>query len=210
MKQIDEKILNYCGIYNRPEVDEKTRKDVLKLKDKIEKLTGIKIERVYLYGESYWGKNPKIKFDEICFLSDVRISILKEANYKVRDFSWQSRDKSILYWSLGQFEKRCQSTRELDYYIEKYGALIYDSGKQTEIDEGVTTQYAASFSYFKDYTKRYVNLDKNGILMKRLLEIYLLKIGYHTPEIHEEIVEYAEYLTEDKKVNEILAEYKNI
>lgn len=208
MRPIDERILNYCGIYNRPEVDKETIKDILKKKDDIEKLTGVKVEKIYLFGESYWGKNPKRKFETLCFLADARISVLNEIHYKLEEYNLRSNRK-VMLWSLGQFEKRCQYTRELDYYIAQYGALIYDSGKQTELDESVMTQYASTSNNFKEYVKKYLDTDEDGILMQRLLEVYILKIGYHIPlENVINIIEYAEYVTEDENVKKFLEEYK--
>ena len=208
MRQIDEKILNYCGIYNRPEVDKQTIEEVLKIKKEIEQLTGIEIERAYLFGEGYWGKELNRRFNEVCFLSDVRINILEEANYKLMEYKLHSKMR-ILYWSLGQFEKRSQHTRELDYYIKNYGALIYDSGKQTEVDESITTEYAGKVSNFNNYTKKHINIDENNVLMIGLLEIYLFKIGYHIPKNREDLLLYAQYVNEDENVKKIFEAYKN-
>ena len=90
----------------------------------------------------------------------------------------RKKDASILFWSLCQFDKRKQSKGELDYYIANYGYLIYDSKKESEIDERVkSTTYAYVMREFSR-NKRYFKSNENDILMKQLLKIYILKIGY--------------------------------
>lgn len=213
LKNIDEKILKYCGIYQQPEISDIQKKEVLKKKKDLEKITGMKIERVYIYGETYWGKDAtdKTVTKQIGFLVDERIKRIDEIFHLVHEYAMQYTDTSILFWSLCQFEKRKQCIEETDYYISRYGALVYDSKKETEIDEKIyTTEYAAATKYFKE-TKSYIHSDKNGILMQNLIEIYIMKIGYHieSKELElNELIEYANYVSEDEKVKLIFTNYK--
>lgn len=209
MKEIDENILRYCGIYQKPEVSEKKKREILKKKRELEKETGMKIEKIYVYGESYWGKNANENTigKEVCFLTDERIQRIDEV---FQPIELKKQKIKVLFWSLCQFEKRKQFTGELDYYISRYGKLILDTKKEVEIDEKIyTTEYAVANNYFKD-TKKYVHTNENDILMKKTIEIYLLKIGYHL-EIGkmtiEELIEYANYVSEEEKVKQILLSY---
>lgn len=212
MKQIDEKLLNYCGIYKRPELSERQKKEVLNKKRELEKRTGMKIEKVYAYGKKYWGKDATQETftKQLCFLVDERLKSIDEIWPAVDQYGIELYDTSILFWSLCQFEKRKQSIAELDYYISNYGALIYDSKKEPDIDENIqSTEYAGIVREVKA-TKKYLNL--SHIAMENLIVIYLLKIGYYS-EIGEkdvkELTEYVNYVSEDKKVKQILEEYVN-
>lgn len=60
MKQIDEKLLNYCGIYKKPKLSERQKKEVLNKKRELEKRTGMKIEKVYAYGKNT-GEKMQLK-----------------------------------------------------------------------------------------------------------------------------------------------------
>lgn len=214
MKEIDEKILNYCGIYNHPEISEKRRKEIMKMKRELEERTGMKIEKIYVYGKSYWGKEIK-KEDfakEVCFLVDERIKRLDETRRIVNEYVLEKEDTTMAVWSLCQFEKRRKCITERDYYMANCGALIYDSGKEPEVDERIySTEYAARMSSFK-YMKEFVHLKEHvDLYMKDMLEIYLLKIGYYAEEQEltiDGLIKYLDYVSENKEVKNILNEYK--
>lgn len=212
MKAIDETLLKYCGIYQRPEISEKQKKEVLKKKRELEKRTGMKIERVYVYGESYWGEkaNSETYIKQLCFLVDERLKSIDEIWAAVHEYGRELYDTTILFWSLCQFEKRRQSMAELDYYIFNYGVLVYDSQKQPDIDENIhATQYAGAVQAL-NATRRYLSL--SHILMEHIIAVYLLKIGYYS-EIGgkdvQELIEYVHYVSDDKKVKQILEKYEN-
>lgn len=215
MKEIDKQILKYCGIYQTPQITERQKEEVLKRKRELEKLTGMKIEKIYAYREPYWGKtaNENTLIDRLCFLVDERTKCIYEINDKIKEHKEQSKYK-FAFASLCQFEKRTQSTAELEYYIANYGALIYDTKKESEIDEKIyVTKYAYLSKAYKQI-KSYIGLktDEDGGLMIPLIQIYLLKIGYYVEEDNgdlERLIEYTNYVNEDKKVKEILARYVN-
>lgn len=214
MKQIDEKILKYCGIYKKVNITNKQKQKILDMKKDLEKLTGMKIEKVFVYGKGYWGKDASVDkaIKNICFLVDERLSSIDKVGKVLDEYVTQKNESSILFWSLCQFEKRKNIQEEAEYYISRYGELIYDSNKEPEIDERIqTTIYAARNNYFK-FVKRYISSDRNGILMYRLLEIYLLKIGYYVEENElnlEELIDYINYVSNDKKIKLILQNYIN-
>lgn len=215
MREIDKQILQYCGIYQMPQITKEQKEEVLKRKRKLEKLTGIKIERIYAYGKTYWGENASENtwIDKLCFLADERTKYIYEFNDKIKEHKEKEKYK-FAFASLCQFEKRAQSTAELEYYIAHYGALIYDMKKESEIDEKI---YATKYAYLSKTYKQirnYIGLktDEDGGLMFSIIQIYLLKIGYYIQEENkdlERLIEYANYVSEDEKVEEILIRYVN-
>ena len=67
MEKLDEKLLKYCGIFKTPKTYEK-EKEVMKIKKDLEKVTGLKIEKAYVWGEGFWGKDDKKQRKEAyCF-----------------------------------------------------------------------------------------------------------------------------------------------
>lgn len=210
MEKLNEKILKYCGIYKTNKPYENIDK-ALKKKKELEKLTGLKIEKAYIFGDSYWGKEETNSNPVYCFLVDERLKTIDKVHPIVQKYVKEKRDVSILFWSLCQFEKRKQSKGELDYYIANYGYLIYDSKKETEIDERVKSTTYANVMRESSRNRKYFKSNENDILMKQLLEIYILKIGYFVDidmEISlKELIEYIGYINNDNKVKEILTKY---
>lgn len=143
MEKLDEKILKYCGIYRTNKPYENIDK-ALKKKKELEKLTGLKIEKAYIFGDSYWGKEETDSNPIYCFLVDERVKSTTYAN--------------------------------------------------------VMREFSRNRKYFKS--------NENDILMKQLIEIYILKIGYFVDidmEISlKELIEYVGYINNDNKVKEIL------
>ncbi len=209
MEKLDEKLLKYCGIYKIHPTYEDTKKVFIK-KQELENLTGLKIERIYVYGDSYWGKDDTYQDPFYCFLVDERLKTIDKVNGLVREYVEEKNDACILFWSLCQFEKRKQSKAELDYYIANYGYLLYDSKKEVEIDERIkSSQYSATMSEFTKY-RRYYQSNEKDVFMKQLLEIYILKIGYYvdlTDLTVNDLMEYINYISNDKKIIELLAKY---
>lgn len=212
MEKLDEKLLKYCGIYEKNKEYENP-KQVLKMKKELEKLTGLKIEKVYVYGDGYWGKeNKPNKHTHFCFLVDERLKTIDEVSDLVGQYVIEKNVGNILFWSLCQFEKRKQSKGEIDYYIANYGYLIYDSKKEVEIDERIkNTTYGSAIKYFNK-NKRFYNSNLNDILMIHILEIYILKIGYYV-ELQdltiEDLYQYIKNISDDKKVIKFLEKYIN-
>lgn len=204
-QRIDKEVLEYMGIYKTKEATKEKIELGLKIKDEIEKLTGLKIERVYLMDEYAWGKSDDIP--SFCFLSDVRIRDIDEKFIDLEEYSLKV-NMNILVWSMCQFEKRKNNPTELDYYIEKYGTKIYDTGKLVDIDERVkTTEYASKMDLFRHFYK----YEKNNpdALMKDLLEIYALKIDYpiNIDQNLDNTIKYIKYISKDENVLKAIEEF---
>ena len=211
MNKIDEKILNFCGIYQKPEITEKKMKKIFKQKKELEELTGMRIEKIYVFGEKYWGKNTDIDRAAVCFLVDERIQRLNEVEYEVKEYTALKNENSILFWSLCQFQKRSLSTAEWDYYIANYGLLVYDTGKDIDIDERVgTTVYAASMDFLRKY-RRYYYRNQDDCLMHLLMKIYIEKIGYYVEQegcTINLLIEYINYISNNEEIKQLLNKYK--
>ncbi len=108
MEKLDGKLLKYCGIYKIHPTYEDTKKVFIK-KQELENLTGLKIERIYVYGDSYWGKDDTYQDPFYCFLVDERLKTIDKVNGLVREYVEEKNDACILFWSLCQFEKRKQN-----------------------------------------------------------------------------------------------------
>lgn len=95
MNKVDEKILNFCGIYQKPEITEKKMKKIFKQKKELEELTGMRIEKIYVFGEKYWGKNTDIDRAAVCFLVDERIQRLNEVETDKLQEEIKNKEKII-------------------------------------------------------------------------------------------------------------------
>lgn len=197
-QRIDKEVLEYMGIYKTKEATKEKVELGLKTKDEIEKLTGLKIERVYIIDEYAWGKDESRP--SFCFLSDVRIRDVDNVFNDIKEYAFKN-NMNILVWSMCQFEKRKNNPTEFDYYIENYGAKIYDTEKLVDINERVkVTQYASkmdNFRFIYEYEK-----DNPEALMKDLLEIYALKIDYpmNMDQSSENTIKYIKHISKDKYV----------
>lgn len=204
-QKIDNKVLEYMGIYKTKEAKKEKVELGLKTKDEIEKITGLKIERVYLMDEYVWGKDDSTP--SFCFLSDVRVRDVKHVFRKTKEYAWKA-NMNILVWSMCQFEKRKNNPTELDYYIENYGIKIYDTEKLIDIDEKVkSTRYASKMNTYRKYFK-YEENNPNAII-KDLLEIYALKIDYpiNIDQNLSETINYIKHISKDKNVLKAIEEF---
>lgn len=204
-QRIDKEVLEYMGIYKTKEATKEKIELGLKVKDEIEELTGLKIERVYLMDEYAWGKDDSTP--SFCFLSDVRVRDVDNAFYNVKEYAWKA-NINILVWSMCQFERRKNNPTELDYYIENYGTKIYDTEKLINIDEKVkSTRYASKMNEYRKYFKYEENNPK--AIIKDLLEIYALKIDYpiNKRQNLSETINYIKHILEDKNVLKEIAEF---
>ncbi len=99
MKKIDEKILKYCGIYRTNKPYENINK-ALKKKNELEKLTGLKIEKAYIFGDSYWGKEGTNSDPAYCFLVDERLKTIDKVHPIVQEYV---EEKKMLPFFFGVF-----------------------------------------------------------------------------------------------------------
>lgn len=204
-QRIDKEVLEYMGIYKTKEATKEKAELGLKTKDEIEKITGLKIERVYFMDEYAWGKDDSTP--SFCFLSDVRVRDVDNAFYNVKEYAWKA-NINILVWSMCQFERRKNNPTELDYYIENYGTKIYDTEKLINIDEKVkSTRYASKMNEYRKYFKYEENNPK--AIIKDLLEIYALKIDYpiNKRQNLSETINYIKHISEDKNVLKEIEEF---
>ena len=215
---MNQAILNWYGINKSPEIDEKVIQKVMRVKKDLERLTRMKIEKAYICGESYWGKdsNENTIGNEVCFLIDEKTEMLNSVMDIVQEYAEKRKNRNIIFYSLCQFVRKSQSTIEPDYYISHYGKLVYDSKKEIEKNEKVDiTQYAKAVQNLK-YTKKYLSRDVNSVLMRTLMEIYLLKIGYFVWIEQEkrltfsELKEYLYDVTDDVVVRDLLKKYEEV
>ncbi len=197
-QRIDKEVLEYMGIYKTKEATKEKIELGLKIKNEIEKLTGLKIERVYLMDEYAWAKEDSTP--SFCFLSDVRVRDVDNVFNNVKEYAFKV-NINILVWSMCQFEKRKNNPTELDYYIENYGIKIYDTGKLVDINERVkVTEYASKMDIYRQYFKYEENNPK--AIIKDLLEIYALKIDYpiNKRQNLSETINYIEHISKDEYV----------
>lgn len=205
-QRIDKEVLEYMGIYKTKEATKEKAELGLKTKDEIEKITGLKIERVYLMDEYAWGKDDSTP--SFCFLSDVRVRDVDNVFNNVKEYAWKA-NMNILVWSMCQFEKRKNNPTELDYYIENYGTKIYDTEKLIDIDEKVkSTRYASKVNTYKKYFKYEENNPK--AIIKDLLEIYALKIDYpiNIDQNLENTIKYIKHISKDKYILKSIEAFK--
>lgn len=204
-QRIDKEELEYMGIYKTKEATKEKAELGLKTKDEIEKITGLKIERVYIIDEYAWGEDESRP--SFCFLSDVRVRDVDNVFNNVKEYAWKA-NMNILVWSICQFEKRKNNPTEFDYYIENYGTKIYDTEKLIDIDEKVkSTRYASKMNEYRKYFKYEENNPK--AIIKDLLEIYALKINYpiNKRQNLSETINYIKHISEDKNVLKEIAEF---
>lgn len=204
-QRIDKEVLEYMGIYKTKEATKEKVELGLKTKDEIEKLTGLKIERVYLMDEYAWGKDDSTP--SFCFLSDVRVRDVKHVFRNTKEYAWKA-NMNILVWSMCQFEKRKNNPTELDYYIKNYGTKIYDTGKLVDINERVkVTEYASKMDDFR-FIYEYEE-DNPEAQMKDLLEIYALKINYpvNMDQDLENTIKYIKHISKDEYVLKATEEF---
>lgn len=177
----------------------------LKVKDDIIKLTNLNIEKVYIFDEYIWGEDDDTP--AFCLLADVRIRDIDESFQLVEEYSNENNIK-ILVWTMCQFEKRKSNPTELDYYIENYGVKIYDTEKIIDIDENVkSTEYAAKMDDYR-YLYRYKK-NNPSVLIKSLLEIYVLKINYPI-NIEQDLdgtIKYIRYISKDEVILDTLDKF---
>lgn len=204
-KRIDKEVLEYMEIYKTKKVTEEKIKLAQKTKEELSKLTGLKVEKIYVFSEYAWGKSDETP--AFCFLSDVRIRDLNEKLIDISEYAGRN-NMEILFWSMCQFEKRKNNPTELDYYIENYGVKIYDTEKIAEIDERVkATEYASKMDLYRWYYKFQKNNPKS--LLRSLLEIYALKIDYpvNINQKLENTIEYIKHISADKNVLNKIEEF---
>lgn len=58
-KRIDKEVLEYMEIYKTKKVTEEKIKLAQKTKEELSKLTGLKVEKIYVFSEYAWGKATK-------------------------------------------------------------------------------------------------------------------------------------------------------
>ncbi len=204
-KRIDKKVLEYMEIYETKKITDEKIKLALKTKEELSKLTGLQVEKIYVFSEYAWGKSDEMP--AFCFLSDVRIRDLNEKLIDISEYAAKN-NMEILFWSMCQFEKRKNNPTELDYYIENYGVKIYDTEKIAEIDERVkATEYASQMDLYRWYYKFQKNNPKS--LLKSLLQIYALKIDYPINENQklENTIEYIKHISKDQNVLNKIEEF---
>ncbi len=204
-KRIDKKVLEYMEIYETQKITDEKIKLALKTKEELSKLTGLQVEKIYIFSEYAWGKSDETP--AFCFLSDVRIRDINEKLIDIGEYAAKN-NMEILFWSMCQFEKRKNNPTELDYYIENYGVKIYDTEKIAEIDERVkATEYASQMDLYRWYYKFQKNNPKS--LLKSLLQIYALKIDYPINENQklEKTIEYIKHISTDKNVLNKIEEF---
>ncbi len=204
-KRIDKNVLEYMEIYETKKITDEKIKLALKTKEELSKLTGLQVEKIYIFSEYAWGKSDETP--AFCFLSDVRIRDINEKLIDIGEYAAKN-NMEILFWSMCQFEKRKNNPTELDYYIENYGVKIYDTEKIAEIDERVkATEYASQMDLYRWYYKFQKNNPKS--LLKSLLQIYALKIDYPINENQklEKTIEYIKHISTDKNVLNKIEEF---
>lgn len=204
-QRIDKKVLEYMGIYKTKEATKQKKDFALKVRDDIQKITNLFIERVYLMDDYAWGKEDGTP--AIALLSDVRVKDIEKIFHLVSDYCYE-KNVRILMWSMCQFEKRKKNPTELDYYIENYGVKVYDEGSVINIDENVkATMYAGRTQTYRQFYE--FEKDHPEQLLKSLLEIYALKINYpvNMERSLEETIEYIKYISKDKYILETIEKF---
>lgn len=206
--KIDKKVLEYMEIYKTKKITDEKIKLGLKVKNDITKLTGLEIEKVYAFDKYVWGKNNENSdTPSFCFLCDVRIRDI-DKKFKIVEEYARKNNISILFWTICQFEKRKNNPTELDYYIENYGAKIYDSEKIRDIDERVkTTVYAAtreSYEWYYQYAE-----NNHEWALQDLLKLYALKIDYpvNDKQDEEKTIKYIRHISKDEYILAKIEEY---
>lgn len=157
MVEINEQILEAYGIYKTRNLENKEKENLLKIKKEIEKVINIAVERLYVINESAWGKELENAQLNICVLVDKRYKDIKEAREKLVKYA-EEKDIAIMFWTLCQFEIRKNMTTEKDYYIERYGIKVYDSGKKTEINENLQVSRYAEFMDAYRFVRKLITL----------------------------------------------------
>lgn len=89
------------GFIKKPEITDKKMKKIFKQKKELEELTGMQIEKIYVFGECYWGKNTNIDKAAVCFLVDERVGTTVYAaftNYlrKYRRYYYRNQDDCLM------------------------------------------------------------------------------------------------------------------
>lgn len=208
MTEIKEEILKRYGIYQKRQLKENEKRQLLKVKQEIEKIIQIPVEKLYLIEESAWGKEPEKSVYTICVLIDKRSKDLKEKE-DLLDFYAENRKIRIALRALCQFEKRKSIPTEKDYYIYQYGIKIYDSGKNSEINEILgATQYGA----YMEYTRQFQNFLHYNVdyWMNEMVRVYTLKMGYALISPNADLerdCNFAKLITKDKKIISMIDSY---
>lgn len=208
MVSINEEILKMYGIYKTRKLKKGEQERLLKIKSKIERLINMTVERLYVINESAWGREPDKAKYTICMLIDKRYKDIKKVRERLKEYA-KKEELEILFWTLCQFEKRKNVPTEEDYYIERYGIKVYDSGKKTDINENIqTTEYAAHMNNYKS-VRSYLK-DNPDFLMIELIRIYMLKIGYALIDRKVDIeteYNFAKIISNDESVKQIIDTY---
>lgn len=208
MTEIKEEILKQYGIYQKRQLKENEKRQLLKIKQEIEKIIQIPVEKLYLIEESAWGKEPEKSVYTICVLIDKRSKDLKEKE-DLLDFYAENRKIRIALRALCQFEKRKSIPTEKDYYIYQYGIKVYDSGKNSEINEILgATQYGA----YMEYTRQFQNFLHYNVdyWMNEMVRVYTLKMGYALISPNADLerdCNFAKLITKDKKIISMIDSY---
>lgn len=208
MVNINKEILEKYGIYETRSLKENEEAKLLKMKKEIENVINTSIERLYLIGESAWGKDAENETYTICILVDKRykdLNVIKEALEKYCIL----HEITAVIWTLCQFEKRKNAPTEDDYYIERYGIKVYDSGNSPNVNENIKyTKYAETMRNYKTICK--YALKTTDYMMASLVQIYTLKIGYSS--IGRDIdlkrdCEFAKLVSNDQNVTKLIDGY---
>lgn len=207
MVEIKEEILKEYGIYKTRKLKENEEESLLKIKKEIEKIIKIPIERLYIINGAAWGKEPKKEQYSICILVDKRLKDIEEERNLLKTYAVDKKIE-ILFWTLCQFEKRKNVPTEEEYYINRYGIKVYDSRKIPEINENVTSEYAAHMNYCRQF-RSYIHYNPD-YWMGELIRVYTLKIGYAVIGRNANLIRdcnFAKLVSKDEKGIEIIDRY---
>lgn len=208
MENISKEILEKYGIYETRNLKKNEEIKLLKIKKEIENVINTPIERLYIIDEAAWGKDAENAPYTICILIDKRCKYLDSMRETLIKYCVSHKIR-VLFWTLCQFEKRKNVPTEKDYYIERYGIKVYDSGNNPNVNENVKcTEYAATMSNYK--TIRKYALKTPDYMMTNLARIYTLKIGFSA--IGEDIdlkrdCEFAKLVSNDQNVTKLIDSY---
>ncbi len=208
MSEIKEEILQQYGIYQKRKLKENEKMQLLKIKQEIEKIIKIPIEKLYLAEEAAWGKEPEKSAYSICVLVDKRTKDLREKIDLLIPYA-KNKKIDIALRAMCQFEKRKMIPTEKDYYIHQYGIKVYDSGKEPEINESLgATQYGRYMEYHREFRNfLHTNVD---YWMNETVRIYTLKMGYALISRNAELerdCNFAKLITKDKKIISMIDSY---
>lgn len=200
----EKEILEYYGIYQKRELTDKEKNKYLKIQKEIQKQTKTPIEKMYLIGENAWGKTHDGK-DIIYIAFDKR---KKDLDSEERILQKYADEKNIgfILTSLCSYERRKNMPTEKEYLIVRHGIELYNSEKDTSINESLKgTEYAIEM-FNANSLKSYIRLP-----LEALIRIYILKLGMPINKLKvdtEKEIEIIKRISKDKEAIKLIDEYQ--